>query len=79
MKNGPDSLFKEVRVFRVGVLLLVAHTGGHAATRFLEGSLKEVLLRRVLRRRLVRVAVETGVFRKVLRRGRSHRRRLEGA
>ena len=36
---------------------------------FLEGSLKEVLLRRVLRRRLVRVSIETEVLRRVLRRG----------
>ena len=36
---------------------------------FLEGSLKEVLLRRVFRRRLVRVSIETGVLRMVLRRG----------
>ena len=36
---------------------------------FLEGSLKEVLLRRVLRRSLVRVSVWTEVLRRVLRRG----------
>ena len=40
---------------------------------FLEGSLKEMLLGRVLRRRLVRVSIETEVLRRVLR------RRLEGA
>ena len=36
---------------------------------FLEGSLKEVLLIRVLRRHLVRVSVGTGVLRRVLRGG----------
>ena len=36
---------------------------------FLEGSLKEVFLRRVLRRRLVRVSMETEVLRRVLRTG----------
>ena len=35
---------------------------------FLEGSLKEVFLRRVLRRHLVRASVETEVHRRVLRR-----------
>ena len=35
----------------------------------IEGSLNEVLLRRVLRRRLVRVSVERQVLRRVLRRG----------
>ena len=48
-----------------------AQQGGHATTRFLEGFLedssKEVLLRRVLRRHLVRVSVGTGVLRSVLR------------
>ena len=34
-----------------------------------KGSLKEVLLRRVLRRHLVRVLVGTGVLRRVLRGG----------
>ena len=63
--------------------LLGAHQGGHATARFLEGflegPLKEVLLRRIPRRRLVRVSIETGVFlRRVLRRGACHRRRLEG-
>ena len=39
-----------------------------------------MLLRRVLRRRLVRVSVRTGVPRRVLRGGGGcHRRRLEGA
>ena len=38
-----------------------------------------MLLRRVLRRRLVRVSVETEVLRRVLRRGGCYRRRLEGA
>ena len=42
-------------------------------------SLKEVLLRRVLRRCLVRVSIETEVLRRVLRRGGCYRRRLEGA
>ena len=60
-----------------------AHISGHAAIRFLEGflggSLMRVLLRRVLRGRLVRVSVRTGVLRRVLRRGGCHRRRLEGA
>ena len=51
-----------------------AHTkGGHATARFLEGfsegSLKEVLLRRVLRRHLVRGLIEIEVLRRVLRRG----------
>ena len=45
--------------------------GGHATTRalagFLDGSSKEVLLRRVLRRRLVRASVGTGLLRRVLR------------
>ena len=36
---------------------------------FLEGSSKEVLLGRVLRRRLVRALIETEVLRRVLRRG----------
>ena len=44
--------------------------GGGGAARFSEGSLKEVLsqvlLRRVLRRRLVRASIETGVLRRVL-------------
>ena len=35
---------------------------------FLEGSSKEVLLRRVLRRRPVRVSIETEVLRRVLKR-----------
>ena len=35
----------------------------------IEGFLEEVLLRRVLRRRLVRVSIETEVFRRILRRG----------
>ena len=58
---------------------LGAHQGGHGTTRFLqgflEGSLKEVLLRRVLRlrrvhgRHLVRGLVGTEVFRRVLGRG----------
>ena len=44
------------------------HQGGHATARFLEGfleegSLKEVLLRRVLRS-LVRVSIETRVLRR---------------
>ena len=47
--------------------------GGHATARvlegFVEGSLKEVLLRRVLRRHLVRISTETEVLRRVLRRG----------
>ena len=61
-----------------------AHQGGHATARFLEGflegSLKEVLLIRVLGRRLVRVSIllETEVLRRVLRRGGCYRRRLEG-
>ena len=42
--------------------------GGHATARFLEGflegSLKEVLLRRVLRRHVVRASVGTGVLRR---------------
>ena len=46
---------------------------GHTTARFLEGflecSLKEVLLRRVLRRRLVRASIETEVLGRVLRRG----------
>ena len=43
------------------------------------GSLKEVLLRKVLGRRLVRVSIETEVLRRVLRRGGGcYRRRLEG-
>ena len=37
-----------------------------------------MLLRRVLRRRLVRVSIETEVLRRVLRRGGCYRRRLEG-
>ena len=45
--------------------------------------MEEVLFRRVLRRRPVRVSVKTGVPRRVLRRvlrnGGCHRRRLEGA
>ena len=41
--------------------------------------MKEALLRRVLRRRLVRVSIETQVLRRVLRRGGCYRRRLEGA
>ena len=53
--------------------------GGHARIRFLEGflegSLKEVLLTRVLRRRLVRVSPETEVPRRSLRRERF----IEGA
>ena len=36
---------------------------------FLEGSLKEVLLRRVLRRHFVRLSVGTEVLRRVLRAG----------
>ena len=41
---------------------LGAHQGGHVLEGFLEGSLQEVLLRRVLLgRRLVRVSVGTGV------------------
>ena len=45
-----------------------AHQGGHATTRFLEGllevegSLKKVLLRRVLRRRLAKASVGTVVL-----------------
>ena len=59
-----------------------AHHVGHATTRFLEGllegSLKEVLLRRVLSRHLVRISVGTGVLRRVLRMGGGcYRRRLE--
>ena len=54
-------------------LNLDAYQGGHAAARFLEGflegSFKEVLLRGVLRRHLVRVSVVTGVLRRVVRRG----------
>ena len=51
-----------------------AYQGGHATTiqfleGLLEGSLKEVLLRRVLRTHLVRASVGTGVLRRVLRRG----------
>ena len=50
-----------------------AHQRGHATTHFLEGlpegSRKEMLLRRVLRRCLARVSVETEVLRGVLRRG----------
>ena len=38
-----------------------------------------MLLRRVLRRRLVRVSIETEVLRRVLRRGGCYRRRLGGA
>ena len=40
-----------------------------------------MLLRKVLRRRLVRVSIETEVLRRVLRRegGGCYRRRLEGA
>ena len=38
-----------------------------------------MLLRRVLRRRLVRVSMQTEVLRRVLRRGGCYRRRLEGA
>ena len=57
--------------------------GGHATASFLEGffegSLKEVLLRRVLRGLLVRVSIETEVLRRVFRRGGCCRRRLEGA
>ena len=53
--------------------MLGAHQGGHAAIRFLEGSLvgslKEVLLRRALRRRLLRVFSADEVLRRVLRRG----------
>ena len=49
------------------------HQGGHATARFLEafleGAPKQSLLRRLLRRHLVRVAVRTGAFRRVLRRG----------
>ena len=61
--------------------LLGSHQGGHATTHFLEGlgflegSLKEVLLRMVLRRSLVRVLVGTEVLRRALR----QRRHLEGA
>ena len=40
---------------------------------------KEVLLRRVLRRNLVRISVGTGVLGRVLRRGGCYRRRLEVA
>ena len=47
---------------------LDAHEGGHATTRFLEGIL-EGSLKEVLGRRLVRVSVGTGVPRRVLRRG----------
>ena len=66
--------------FRIGR----AHTKGvMQQTRFLEGflegSLKEVLLGRVPRRRLVRVSVRTGVLRRVLRKGGCYRRHLEGA
>ena len=46
---------------------------GHATTRFLEGfsegSLKEVLLGRVLRRHVVRISIGTEVLRRVLREG----------
>ena len=38
-----------------------------------------MLLIRVLRRRLVRVSVRTGVLRRALRKGASYGRRLEGA
>ena len=56
------------------LLILGAHQGGHATARFLEGflegSFKEVLLGRVLRRCLcVRVSIETQVLRRLLRRG----------
>ena len=43
-------------------------TLGRVLRRFFTGSASEVPLRRVLRRRLVRVSVETGVLRRVLRR-----------
>ena len=59
------------------------HQGGHATARFLEGfldgSLKEVLLRRVLRRHPVRVSAGTEVLRRLLRRRVFYRRCLEGA
>ena len=61
------------RVAQPPFLSLGAHQGGHATARFLEGFLegssKEVLLRRVLRRRLVRGSIERGVLRRLLRRG----------
>ena len=63
------------------IFSLHAHQGGHAATRFLEGclegSLQEVLLRRVRRRNLVRASVGTGVL--ILRRRGCQRRHVEGA
>ena len=52
---------------------LFAHPEGRATTcffeAFIEGSLKEGLLRRVLRRLLARVSVGTDVLRRVLSRG----------
>ena len=53
------------------------HIWGHS---ILEGFSKEVLLRRVLRRRLVRALVGTVVLKRVLRKGGGdHSRHLEGA
>ena len=47
---------------------------------FLEGSFKELLLRRVLRRSLESILVGREALRRILREGGgSHRRRLEGA
>ena len=69
--------FAEVILGRFG-----AHQGGHATTRFLEGflegSLKEVIHARVLRRPLVRVSRDRGSSTGSLKRT-CHRRRSEGA
>ena len=66
-KNLPQAIFLPQKMF--GVTKRVHTKGGHATTcfleKFLEASLKEVLLRRVLRRHLVRASVGTRVLRKV--------------